>query len=380
MKRDKLLVMAGCVLCLAVVVALLTIMLRPDKEAMPLPMWQDLSHHPVYSTYRFSPAEGVVRIGIQPFWVYAANLTEAMRRDRLLSEELAALGLRAEFHSFLKGPDINFFMERGHLDVGMSGYLPTLQMTTLQDILVPSTIDQNFYDLVAVDCFTVKDLRGKAIGFPQGSDAHHALVEALELIGVKAELVPMDLDEMPNAMRAGRIDACMIWEPVTSLMLSENRNARVVYRSRWQTFLYFRGEFAKTHPQAVRSILASQARAIRWINAASANLTLSSRWSIDTCKALVPDLPPPSLVDFVRQSRTAAALSTTPVVFDADLAEGQLLHNAFVFLEKEHLIPAGAEWQKTCAMFDLEMMPVILGEPRRWRLDEFDYETMEEQP
>ncbi|MFH1673705.1 MAG: ABC transporter substrate-binding protein [Pseudomonadota bacterium] len=377
MKRDKLLIMAGCVLCLAAGVALFVIMLKPERELMTLPTEQDLSHHPVYSTYRFSLPEGVVRIGIQPFWVYGANIAEAMRHDRLLSQDLASLGLRAEFHSFLKGPDINFFMEMEQLDVGMSGYLPTLKMTTLQDIQVPAAIDRNFYDFIAENCFTIKDLEGKTIGFPQGSDAHHALVEALELTDTKARLVPMDLDEMLKTMRDGRLDACIAWEPITSLILSENRNARVVYRSLWVSFLYFRGEFAKMHPQAVRSFLVSQARAIHWIKADPDNLTLSSRWAIDACKELTPDPLPFSLADFVKRSRGAAALSGTPLVFDANLAEGQFLHNAFTFMKKERMISDDAEWQKTCAMFDTKLMRTILGDPLKWRLEEFDYEIQE---
>lgn len=379
--RSTLLITAGCVLCFAAGMAFFMTMPGPDSELTPMATEQDLSHHPIYSTYQFSPPEGVVRIGIQPFWVYGANIAEAMRHDRLLSQELSALGLRAEFYSFLKGPDINFFMVKGHLDVGMSGYLPTLQISTLQDILVPSIIDQNFYDVVAVNCPTINDLGGRTIGFPPGSDAHHALMEILELIGIKAKLVPMDVDAMPEAIRDRRIDACVAWNPITSLIISENSDASVVYRKLWTTFLYFRGGFAKTHPQAVRSLLASQVRAIRWVKRDLDNLTLSSRLSINACRALSPDMPLPPFKDFVDLSLAASILSVTQIISDDDLADGRLLHNAFAFLKKERMIPAGAEWQKTRAMFDLETMAAILGEPRKWRLDEFDYDTTRgEQP
>ncbi len=381
MNRNKQLSLMTFLLCITVGGAMFMMSSQePEYELPVLPVELNLSTHPVYSTYRFSPEKDVVRIGIQPFWVYGANIAEAMRHDRLLAQELKSYGLRAEFYYFLKGPDINFFMNKDQLDVGMSGYLPTLKMTTLKDILVSSSIDRNFYDIIASNRLTIRELEGKKIGFPQGSDSHHALIEALELIGIKARLIPMDIDTIPRAMRNGQIDACISWEPTTSQILSENSNAHVVYRSLWVSFLYFHGEFAKAHRRVVLSLLAAQARAIRWINVDPDNMTLSSRWAIEACQLLSPDTPLFSLTDFVKLSHRAAALSSNALIFDADLEDGLFLHNAFTFMQKQGMISADADWQSTRAMFDRQKMQRIIEEPGEWRLDITDYEIQERQP
>ncbi|MBU1564619.1 MAG: ABC transporter substrate-binding protein [Proteobacteria bacterium] len=375
-RRHKMMVIR-CVLGLVAVVAIYLIMAKPKGESAGAQIQQDLSDHPIYSTYHFSPLEGVVRIGIQPFWVFAANLAEAMRRDRLLTEDLTTLGLRLEFYSFLKGPDINFFMEKGQLDVGMSGYLPTLRQASRQDVVVAATMDRNFYDLVAVKALTIKDLEGKNIGFTPGSDAHHALVEALLLTGTKANLVPLDGNEMPAAMRSGQIDAGIIWEPVASVLRLDNPGARVVYRSRWASFLYFRGDFAKAQPQAIAAILAALARASRWLDEDSDNVVASSRWAIDACRALAPT-DPLVLADFITQSKKANILSGEPVLLESDMDDRGLLASAFQFLKDEDMIPAGTEWEKVRATFDARSMESILSEPQKWRLNRFDYENKEE--
>lgn len=380
MNRSQSLLVVTFILCITAGFALFVMTSLEPETKSPLLTYEDLSSHPIYSTYRFSPGDKTVRIGIQPFWVYGANIAEALRHDRLLAAELEAIGMQVEFHSFLKGPDINYFMTRDQLDVGMSGYLPTLKMTTLKNTLVPATIDRNYFDIIARNSLTIRDLEGKKIGFTPGSDAHHALVEALELTGTTARLIPLNIDAIVKAMGDGQIDACVSWEPITSQLLSENWDAHVVYRSRWITFLYFRGDFAETHPRAVHSLMAAQARAIRWINSDSDNLALSSSWAIDACRQLLPDSPPFSLPYFIKWSRQAGTLSNTSRIFTADLDDGQFLHNAFTFMQKQELISADAQWQKTRAMFDTQQLASILENPDEWRLNTFDYAVEEQRP
>ncbi|MFH1243777.1 MAG: hypothetical protein V1689_15665 [Pseudomonadota bacterium] len=375
MKKIRILVVL--IACLIAGSAVLFALFKPAKGPPPRQTETDLLKHPTYSKYGFSPADGVVRIGIQPFWVFEANIVEAMRRDRLLRQDLTELGMRAEFFSFWKGMDITFFIAKGLLDAGMSGFPPALILTTSHEILVPALVDQGFDDLVALDCLTIHDLKGKSIGFPFGSDAHFMLAEALDAAGVKARLVPMDVNEMLIAMKSDEISTCAVWEPVTSTLLSMNPDARVIHRGRWISFILFSGDFAKKHPETVLFILAAQVRAIRWINADRENLVRSSQWAIEACKEFSPQAPALSLEDFAKQAGKVAELSRTPIISEEDLDDGGFLPRAFAFLKRERLIPAHAKWEKTRLMFNTHLIGSVLREPRKFRLNQFDYGTGE---
>ncbi|MFH1953138.1 MAG: ABC transporter substrate-binding protein [Pseudomonadota bacterium] len=377
MMTKKMRILVVLIACLIVGAGILAILLETAEEPRPQQTETDLFKHPVYSKYDFSPADGVVRIGIQPFWVFEANMAEAMRRDRLLRQDLARLGMRAEFFSFWKGVDVTFFMAKGMLDAGMSGFPPALMMTASHEIFIPALVDQSFDDLVALDCLTIHDLKGKSIGFPFGSDAHFMLAEALDAAGVKARLVPMDADEMIAGMKDGRISACAVWEPVTSTILSMNPDARVIHRSRWISFILFTNDFAKKHPEAVLCILAAQVRAIRWINADRENLVRSSQWAIEACKQLSPQAPALSIEDFAKQAGKVARLSMTPIISEEDLVDGGFLPRAFAFLKREGQIPADAKWEKTRQMFNTRLIGTVLKEPGKFHLNQFDYDTGE---
>ncbi len=73
----------------------------------------ELKDHPVYRNYNFSHDQKVIDMGVQPFWVPTSNISEIMRIDNILREELDALGYRLNVFPFLKGNDINYFLKAG---------------------------------------------------------------------------------------------------------------------------------------------------------------------------------------------------------------------------------------------------------------------------
>ena len=372
-KNLKLKKAAGYLLGLVVIATVFLFIPNQEKEYAKTPVLKDQSHHPVYSTYRFSPPKGVVRIGIQPFWVYVANIMEAMRRDRILAQDLAELGLRAEYHSFLNGQDINFFMKKGHIDMGLSGYIPTLQLASEQDILIPASLDRSFYDLVARDVYSIQQLEGKRIGTSFGTDPHHAISDALESTHTKATLIQMEGNTMVEAMQNDTIDAAMTWEPITSALLKQNNNLSVVFRSRWVSFMYFDRGFASANPRGVKAFLSALIRAINWLNADRDNFIISSNWAIEACLALSPDFKI-SRKDFVSQAQEAREMAGKPIIYPSELADGGLLYSGFQFLKNDQKIPAGIEWRDVLARFDKNLVAEIIINPLKWRLNEFDYE------
>ena len=96
---------------------------RPGSDHASSP---NLSEHPIYRTYSFGSSDNVVDIGTQPLWVPTCLISEAMRHDNILRDALSERGLEVRFHAFLKGADVNFFLERGELEVAIGGDMPAL--------------------------------------------------------------------------------------------------------------------------------------------------------------------------------------------------------------------------------------------------------------
>ncbi len=109
----------------------------PDSDTQEI---EDLRNHPIYKDYHFSQDNTVLDIGIQPLWVPTSIISEVMKRDNILREEMTSLGYSLNFYPFLKGNDVNFFMRSGDLEIGMGGDMPTLSLAASYDIEIVSII------------------------------------------------------------------------------------------------------------------------------------------------------------------------------------------------------------------------------------------------
>ncbi len=191
-----------CVICLTPITFLKT----GKAERHSIVSTQDLSIHPIYSNYKFSNTEDVVSFGIQPIYSPTGLITEAMKRDAVLRNALSESGFKAEFYTFLKGDDVNFFIRRGNIDVGIGGDMPAINAAATLDIIIPALIQQGFTSIIARHSMLIRELKGKNIGYAFGSNAHYALLNALSSDGLseaQVNLIPMEVHEMPDALQAG---------------------------------------------------------------------------------------------------------------------------------------------------------------------------------
>lgn len=371
-KLGSIFILAGAILLIFVI--LLQSPKRKEAVDSGLP---DFKNHPVYSTYHFPKDENVICIGIQPLWVFGGNITEIMKRDAILYQNLQKLGLKILFYPFLKGADVNFFVRNGDLDGGMCGDMPTLRIASTLDVVVPSLIDRGFDYIVANRYMLIKDLKGKRIGYPFGASAHHALLEAITSAGLSEEqvtLIPMDVTEMPEALQKRELDALAAWEPIVSQALMEVPGSTVIYRRHWLTFTYFRRDFADKHPEAMHQILAAEIRAIRWMLRSRQNLLQSSQWTIKAGEELSGERFGISAEQFVDIIIRDGMINIIPIISKADLQENGHLHREFRFLKALNKIPAASDWESVRKMFDRQIIKNILANPQKYPLDEFNYE------
>ncbi len=337
-----------------------------------------LAHHSLYSQYDFTPRENVIHLGTQPLWSFAGNIMEAMRRDAVLKEELAKLGLEIRFHSFLTGVDINYFVERGDLDGGICADMALFRIASRMPVLVPVLTDRGYDEIVARKVVQLEQLKGKRIGVPLGTSTHHAVLDGLRLSGIRESevaVVSMQATEMAAALLEGRIDACGIWEPLTSSLLRSCPGSIVIHRSQYLGFLYFTKSFADRHNQAVRQIVAAHVRATTWMLRDRDNILLSCRWASEASAPLAIETEVPfSVDDMVQAVVKASGISRGSLIPSSALKEGGQLHRELDFLKRKGHLSPETEWSTVRAMFDRTILQDILADPARYRLEEFRYE------
>ncbi|MBT6052953.1 MAG: ABC transporter substrate-binding protein [Candidatus Scalindua sp.] len=345
-----------------------------SKPISPAP-----SNHAIYSKYDFSNTEEVFNLGTQPFFSPTGLITETMKRDNVLHKALSELGIKARFFPFLNGNDVNLFLRRGDIDAGIGGDMPTITAAATSEIVVTSLIQQGFTSILAKHPIMIRKLKGKKIGYTKGSNAHYALLRALASDGLdvsQVQLIPMDVDKMPEALSSGEIAAFSAWEPTPTITLNKYHETTVIHKYISSGFMYFTKTFSENHPEAVRHIIAAEVRALKWLRSNRENLLLACDWSIQASKALANR----EIGLTVAQGALLAAadiISYTgpPFIPNRDLSLEGPLRAEFQLLKAIGKVPTSTRWEKVYNSFDLNIMSDILTGSRKYKINEFNYNT-----
>ena len=181
------------------------------------------------------------------------------------------------------------------------------------------------------------------------------------------------LKERIEDLEKGQIDAFAVWEPFASIGIRQVPGSAVIHRSRYLAFMYFRKDFADSHPEAVRQILAVEVRAVRWMLSRKENLLVSSRWAIERGKEIFGKLYDITPVDFADIIDAVAHMNLSPVIPGADLKQNGYLHREYAFLKTLDKIPATGDWETLRQAFDDRMLRQVLADPVKYRLDEVEF-------
>ncbi len=345
----------------------------PAAPAVPA----DLTKHPVYSKYDFGDGSKVINFATQPLAAPAGTVGEAMAHDLTLKRDLDRLGFTIRFHPFLKGSDLNFFMDRGKIDVAIAGDMPTLLMAAKSAIRVVGVTSIGYGAVVLKNGTLVQDLKGKRIGNAPGSSAHFTILEALRRSGMRESdltLVPMDVDDMIDALSRGEIDGFSAWEPAPSAAVQKVPGTRKIFRMTSSSYVYFSRSFAEKNPEAARRITASMIRSVRWMRADFRNLLTASGWTVAAEEALRSGEHQSSIEQIASVTKeNLLNLSGVPLIPPNHLrAEGDL-QNKFLFLKSKGMIPATDSWETVLSCFDTELARSLLSSPAEHRLDTFRF-------
>jgi len=339
---------------------------------------QDFSHHPVYSKYKFNNAENVINLGVQPLYSPTGFITEVMKRDAVLRKNLSASGMEARYYAFLKGGDVNCFLRNGDIDVGIGGDMPAITAAATMDTVIPALIQQGFTSVVANRSMLIRELRGKKIGYAFGSNAHYALLKALSsgrLSEDQVKLIPMDVNEMPEALQSGKVTAFSAWEPTPAITLMKYPENVVIHRYLSSGYIYFTKIFSDKYPEVVRQIVAAEIRALRWMQSSRENLLKASEWALQASERLTMQKVELSVEENASLAEDdILGITSAPIIPQNDLRQNGSLFTEFEFLKALNQIPASANWKKVRGSFDLQIMIDVVTHSKEYKLNEFNYD------
>jgi len=338
----------------------------------------DLASHPVYAKYQFGREGKVADFGTQPLAVPIGVISAVMQHDQILKKALTDRGWEFRIHDFLKGSDINFFLQRGDLDLAVAGDWPTITFAASHDITVVGLAKQGFSAIVSKKFCRLEDLKGKRISVTLGTTAHYGLLVALNNVGLKetdVTLMPIENNEVGEALAQGRVDAFAAWEPVLSRTLRTHPEFKVMQRFLNNSYLYFSKDFLKNNPETAELLVAAYVRALRWMRQDDANLIRAVDWNLASSEKLLGKPSKLSIQDVAKTTtEDILKIAHSPVVPRQDLANNGSIRRAFTFLQEQGKIPTSVTWEKIAASFDRTLIDKVLADPKKYQLLQFNYE------
>jgi sulfonate transport system substrate-binding protein len=210
-----------------------------------------------------------LRIGYQKNGVLVIAQQQAS-----LEHKLAPRGIAVKWSEFTAGPPLLEAMNAGSVDVGQVGDTPPIFAQAAGAAIVyvagqPSTNGQGILVKQGSPIRTLADLKGKRIGFTQGSSAHNVTLMALGKAHLAyADITPVYLSPPDGAAAFARdsIDAWAIWDPYFAIGQAHGGRILVQPSELGKTNSFYIGnrDFAAREPRLLRNVLDALADTARW--------------------------------------------------------------------------------------------------------------------
>lgn len=328
-----------------------------------------------FDRYGLTAASPAVDVGVQPLGYPSGVISAVMSRDRILKQALADARQPLKTHAFQRGPDMIALLDDRRLEAGLLGDMPTLLATSAANAWIVGLVKQTSTAVVVKGDTHVRGLAGKRVGYVEASSAHHTLLQGLASAGLgehQIKLVALRVDEMPDALERGDIDAFAAWEPAPSIALGKSDKNHIVFRGRSVDYLVVGRDFAKRSPEAVRHLAAGLLRAIEWMRRVPANVEMAARWAMADTEAFSGKRPALSVAQVVAITRREILnIPSAPVI---SIAPGAVpLKGEFLFLSKLGKLPPGAKWANVEAAFGFDALASVMANPKQYRIADFDY-------
>ncbi|MCK5171721.1 MAG: ABC transporter substrate-binding protein [Bacteroidales bacterium] len=338
----------------------------------------ELFNHPIYSNYEFDQGDSIINIGIQPL-MPSGIIFEVIKRDNILNKSLSASGKKIEYYSFLKGADINFFLQQKMLDGGVGGDMPALSISSVFDVAIPIIVQKGKASIVSARPMLTDDFKGKRIAYPYESISHYFILELLQSAGIaenQVRLIPMDVSSMAKALHNNEIDLFSAWEPNVASALKQYPEFFITYQQITTGYLYFSKAYTQENPEIVNHILAAVIRSISWMKSDRENLLLACEWNI---MAMDKSTKEKSVLNAEEMANLAlhdilGYYSKYSIVLNSkDVNLRRSLQNEYEFIKTLNTGKENKHWDEVVKNFDSKVVTEILNHPKKFRLNEYNY-------
>jgi len=250
------------------------------------------------------PAHHELTYAYFPMAVPVAVLAEILKRDRILSSNLAKTRTTLRFLPLTKGKEAAALIQQDKIDALCFSDNPVVESSVNGKLAIVGMVKQSYSAVVAPLGARMSGLRNKRVGSVQGATSHYALLQGLAAIGLSdrdLHLFFMEVNELPDALLQGKIDAFAAWEPTPSALLA-NHPGRFsqIYRQTSYSYFVLSRRLLERHPAAAHELSAAILRAVRWMKKDTANLALASRWTVDGIASFTGKPPLLSAPDVAR--------------------------------------------------------------------------------
>jgi taurine transport system substrate-binding protein len=181
-----------------------------------------------------------------------------------------AFGTKVRWIPFATGADVLSLFAAKEIDIARFGSSPAVagiaRKLPVEIISVPEVIatSERLIGRTGKGVASLKDIEGKAVGYPANSTAHYALeaaIKANKLDKSKIKLVPLKPAELVAAWKRGDIDAGYVWGPFSQQLEADGgkeifatkqlqKDGYLVYNN-----FVVRTEFAQKYPEIVVKFL-----------------------------------------------------------------------------------------------------------------------------
>lgn len=314
-----------------------------------------------------------------PLAVPVAVVAEIFKRDRILASNLAKQGITLQFQPLAKGKEVVDLLRQGTVDAFCVSDSPLLEASQAADLAVLGMVKQSYAAVVASTGTRMSELRQKRVGSVSGSTSHQALLQGMAAAGLTEKdltLVMMEVNALPEALLQKKVDAIAAWEPTPTALLAQHpRRFSRIYQQASYSYYAVSRRLLEQQPEAARELSAALLRGVRWLKRDPANLTLASRWTVDSMTAFTgkPAILSPAEVARV----TTMDLLDVPglPLLRTGSIDTETLKRLFDFMHRQQQLPPQASWQALHAGFKPDYLRRIAAEPKRHQLQQFSYNT-----
>jgi ABC-type nitrate/sulfonate/bicarbonate transport system substrate-binding protein len=329
-----------------------------------------------FDRYGLVAKSPVVDLGIQPLGYPSGVISAVMQHDRILKAALAQSGQPLKTHPFRRGADMVALLADHRLEAGLLGDMPTILAAATANVWVVGLVKQTFTAIVVKGDTHVRGLAGKRIGIVEASSAHHTLLQALASAGLnesQVKLVALGVDEMPDALARGDIDAFAAWEPAPTIALSQSAKVRIVSRGLSTDYFVIDQYFEKQSPETARQLVAGFVRAIQWMRRSQHNVEKATIWAMADAQALSGKVGTLSVAQIASiTKREILNIPSAPAILKSPGSPP--LKKEFLFLADLGKMPPGGTWDNVETAFTYDGLARVMADPRRYQLATFDYE------